>query len=1748
MASSVAQPPSTTTSCNIFKSLPARPPTPPRETSAHDPDVSLKSLALSRSQAFDPCRSLQTPPNAGCPRSAIATRSNPSSSHRRKRVEWSVHTEYKEAPQYPSVSGPGDIKSSPLSAPSSATAKPIKGILKPSPSPKPLSSSLGGDLDGTAAQPNVTEMLDSTIKHLAGADRDSKLDAYMMLSRALKTSNNLPDRVALQAKMSLFMQFIQRDMTSKTETGALDASLVNHALTLLATFLQFQAIASTLTSDFGVFVIDHAIRSFEDISVPKDVVRHLMQAVAFQSFPAKVMTLDRVGRLVIALHGIGHHMKGKSVVMSRLLIYKRLVQQSRACMVTHSDWLQDMFTDMLSSVKDIRAQAISLAVEAGFALRSDKTLFRKVNELFSAQHEDESYMDFFIQRLQHMLKDKQTSAAMPQIWGATILFLRFPLDKWQHYSPWLVLVQSAFNTPDAATKHEANRAWNRYVYLSLVDCKLSPKSIATLCQPLLSQLRRKVSGAKQQEEAMKLRRAVFGGICSLYYFSVAQGGAKYPIDVIWDVAVHPVMTQLVSLDDRHGVSGDCTMQAARTLVGLLDVSTPRPSRNLDRIMDAAPVHPEELLPLDPKWIRRNCVKVFEAVGPILDRRFVDLANKESLAFRLWKSLIGSVVAASAKDIKVSDDTAKFLACSFGFLSKVWSAGLADGARTQSEFLASVTQFVRLLVDGLGLLPFTEKKLSLRVDSNFESVATPTQRLSKPNPPSGVARISLHHLFLLMCTTPPGCVDDAELADLFRSAFEPFFASRSAKGRVELAQELMQLLPRSCPSACGPWLLLADHMKLPFANSLASRSSLVTTNQPLASEHLDIVSHLERGLTCHPGLPIAHWGSLFDAICNKVVEDIGDAGVALLVVDPIAKGLLETLSKDTSVPSMVWFQAMALLCNVVKLPCDGQTLDAVRLQAWGTPSTGAGLGPSDPCDSLYKLGNHVMQRLYAQCSDFGTRQEVEVFAESFLGFVARSLPRAVITTISNMQLGLCPWIRDEKDWLQLNDGSAMSKIIRSLWDQVCSRLATYGRLLRDDFDQVQLLLTAAFESKDAYIVSTAAELWNTWAKGGKLECSDSLLSTVSSLRTSLGLFGPGTELSNGSVEEQLSTFRGATDGHGHSSHNHASAELSATTSSKRSLHATRQTESVTDNQDSAKGRRAPRLRRNTSSIRSPPAAPCSASNHELPNLAAPETQVWKSQQESVALVADSSHSGSANPESKAADSVAIGMDDVKMETTPQRKSFDDMITLTPTPRRGQVLPMEGMNDPPSSPPVPRPYPLLSEIQSRVRANSSMEDWRFSSPTGSSAAGNQQATTGCPKSSSPPLPEEPSRPKPPRRRTRRQKRNAATERAAAKTLPPSVMDADDSPDTDNTQESGGLPNPTAHTPSTPPLRHLSPPSKTQRTAKSGDEAFVDARSQPMDEEAHSSCDMEPSVKDALEDTYFALSEGDEHQMVDLAMELETGHYELPAAGELVTPTKKSMPSREAGQGCITVYTDLPLTTSPSPTRRRESKRLASQAPKSSPTKAVDEGGDGGRTRKRKRGFKEAETRSKKKRSREAGRETRVEEASSNESAVASADSGHTAQHSNGVKTRGGSRKRKLQAPSPADAKTASPKASAEILENVKGNLDGGDTDEELLSQLVTESFAASQAHDEQQTARPRSSAKEKLAGRADVKKNGEKDTDGGGEERQSIMESLRTGLAQLRNASLDRETVYAMEDLLMDMKRELYKAERRGRARA
>lgn len=1681
----------------------------------------------------------------------------------RKKVEWSAHTEYKDPPEY--REGSKLNRSSPLSGPASVS-KPIKGILKPSPSPNPLASSLHGNLDGLSSQANIAEMLDSTIKQLAGSDRDSRLDAYMMLSRALKASNNLPDRVALQDKMSLFMQFIQRDVKSRTENGSPDSSLINHALNLLTTFLHFQAIASTLTSDFGVFIIDHCIRSFDDPAVPKDLVRHLMQVVAFQSFSHKVMTLDRVGRLVSSMHRIEDRLTGKSIVMGRIQIYKRLIKQSRNHMAIHTDWMMDMFTDMMSTIRDIRAQAVSLGADAGFSLRNEKQIMRKATEIFQTTDGEETYIEFYIRKLEDMIKDKSCSSAVPQIWSAVTLFLRCPLDRWQYFGPWLKLAQSAFNTTDTQTKQEANYAWNRYVYLSLIDTKTAPKALGLLAQPLVSQLRRKVN-TKQADEGMKLRRVVISGICNLYYYAFRPSHDNASTDTVWDLALQPVIAQLINLDGKPETHGDSMIQASRILAGLLDVSTPRGWRE-DRIRDMPLVTPEDLPSIDSKWTRRNSDKVFQLVGPILEKKFTDLANKESLTYRLWQALVGAIAAASAKDIKVSDDTAKFFGCALDILSKMWSKGCSEGEESVNpKFLLSVKNFVHVLVNSLGLLPFTEKRLSMSTANTFEPAATPS-RSDRVDQLRGTAQAPVYHLFSMLCSIPPGVADDETLCEFFQSVFEPFFNEKSAKVRVELIREMLRLLPRDAQVPFGPWVLAANSMRLTLEQTISS-SIPPSSERLLGPEYREVVSLLERGLLFHPNLPSSSWFSLFSFLSNHIVQECGDAGRALGLVEPVAKILLENFFKATDKLDKTALTLTTMLFNVAKLPRDRQAVEAARRRLWGAPPTMSRASTFDPFDNLYKLQDQSSRFLYDSSANLDNETSVASYIEAINAFMSASLLQAGIKTLSKLQDGLCWWIQDDKARLKLSDESPVPIALRALWDTVNGHLISVGRLENKDLNLIEPLISAGFKSKHRYVVNKMAETWNTIFKDEEsLDCSDSLKAIITALRPKVDVSFPGIEESSGEFGAQAQSFIGSQD-------DLSFIALSSTKSAERAtppaaslsklafqgpMTRKRRREATPDAKQvkSIKRKSTPRLRHDNSQIQFAPIAPSSPLADESQHLTERQKEVRQRQRENARAipgVRTSPRTRSRTSLAEKSKATPVSTRTRHQETTPERPaSYEEFISLTPTPRRGHALQMEDYNDPPSSPPEPRPNPLLSEIQTRSRARSSLENWEFSSPPGTPPTSHQQAARslealpiGSTKRNT-------------RRRSRRKTRSSS--QFNPEVIPSSVPAEEETPVAVE-EPAPSIPDekkeePIAEAPSTPSRRATPPDNKVEETPKSGDDEYVDARSSPEEPPR----DEAPAAASELidsqnHDSSFDLSEVDESSMMRLVVELESRHCNLPFDKfNFTSPEKKASQPRTAS---TTLHPD----SSPEKEMVRKARSRSPVIP-STPAQPEMEASSQSQLqsqtqskKKRKRPAAYAETRNKRRRSvgtvgHDQGDESQSASFEETNSPVPATR--RSSRRNAGMKSKKHQGK-DTQGPAVEEPKQVAPKEVASS-DRVDGR-DCGDTDEELMSQLVTESNAASQSQHEAEpeTGIPIANDPMELDAVGDEEPQAELQESAGaphsGETEKeanktnTIVDILRGGLNELRGAALSRDEVYQLEDMLMDMKRELFEAERRGR---
>lgn len=323
-------------------------------------------------------------------------------------------------------------------------------------------------------------------------------------------------------------------------------------------------------------------------------------------------------------------------------------------------------------------------------------------------------------------------------------------------------------------------------------------------------------------------------------------------------------------------------------------------------------------------------------------------------------------------------------------------------------------------------------------------------------------------------------------------------------------------------------------------------------------------------------------------------------------------------------------------------------------------------------------------------------------------------------------------------------------------------------------------------------------------------------------------------------------------------------------------------------------------------------------------------------------------------------------------------------------------------------------------------------------------------------------------------------------------------------------------------------------------------MDARSSPLEQRKAARDGMRSQTKDAS----FALSEGDESGLRNLVVELESrgppGHMSMDIA---VSPNKQKK-ATDAVHECIIV--------SSSPPRRskRSSKRSGSPLIPSTPVEPAASGAETeARGGKRKRKSRQPDNRRNKRRSIEPDEAHQADHGSQSSSPPAM----RMPQRCLGLKSR---RSARTEQRTMAEASQQS--------EGRAGSDDRvGDTDEELMSQLMTESNAASQSQSpldggfdmetpaevadsmdagsindkvaEESMAKTEPHAGYDDSGDASVGADHDQGKDGAA----MIMDKLRGGLEGLRQASLSRDEVYKIEDLLMDMKRELFEAERRGR---
>src|SRR5690606_27942167 len=118
--------------------------------------------------------------------------------------------------------------------------------------------------------------------------------------------------------------------------------------------------------------------------------------------------------------------------------------------------------------------------------------------------------------------------------------------------------------------------------------------------------------------------------------------------------------------------------------------------------------------------------------------------------------------------------------------------------------------------------------------------------------------------------------------------------------------------------------------------------------------------LERGIRSTPNLPPEHWESFFSTVHGQVREETGDAGAAIVLIEPLAKVLIEqSAAQECSSAPLGRVTIVTELVSVATQPRDRQAVDAARKRLWGTVFAGSRSSSFDPFDNLYKAVSDIL---------------------------------------------------------------------------------------------------------------------------------------------------------------------------------------------------------------------------------------------------------------------------------------------------------------------------------------------------------------------------------------------------------------------------------------------------------------------------------------------------------------------------------------------------------------------------------------------------------------------------------------------------------------------------------------------------------------------------------------------------------------------------------------------------------------------
>ena len=986
-----------------------RPPTPPKESASKLPEDHELAHGLR------PNTSPDTPDESP---SSSAEYLKSVSERGRKKV---VISAWKQYHQPPSISSKGYDSDDLRPLPPSRECKSTTSILKHSNDV----SHLDGSNDPLAFDnSSLPAMLRSAILHMAADSRASRLDAYNSLLACLSTYEDIPDTQELVTNVAEMAVFIRRDVGFRVSDGAsIDIQLATQALKLVTVFLCLPSLVEHMSEDFRHFIIDQSIACLADERAPKILVSHYLHLLEKQKFGHRILTTERVNRLLSAMDTVTSRVKGTRIVGHRLTIYQRLLGQARSTMASRSrSWINHLISGLLCNIKEIRTRAINFGTEAGIQLGTSSTVSHAFLAVLDHQSPDgKKVVEMLCARMLEMTSSKEDGQYVPPMWSVVVLFLRSrrrQIECWNHVKEWLDVIEKCFNSSDMQIKLQANIAWNRLIFGINIDTSTSSSMAKMLKAPIVALLERKPHEKTPEKNMRMVKQIARSSYCTLIYYALRPNASHAQLDQYWDLYVADLLAKSF-ISSKADVDHACEIMSAL----LFNAGPPRVwSEN--RANTLGPMTVNELPCIDPKWVRSRAGKIM----PVFQKLF-DLADwalneeREAPIVIAWRNFMAALGSAGSKEIKVSLDTMNAVA---QIATQVQHLKIKDCAvKANAATYEKVGILLRLAISYIGALAFNENRLVLTAQSGFEAASeTPSGRLKINSATLNSAAIHILRVLLETTNDPEDTAYTGVIAKMVQIALEPAHSRHSQLNTLRNLARLCSFEDAAIPPSSRMilWEILADTVLSTLQLQRVSDSHGGSPQYP-GHEYRDAVKILEIGITQYSNQISPCWQKLYDQIGKTIEREIGAAGATLVLVEPLAgligKGLLR---KADDFPIIA---ATKVIERLYWLP-SRQSLERIHMQLWGAVQGQHKPSALDFPPDVYTFVNTSLEVTYHAATSLP--EELLISLLSAVTSTLQSCPPALkAKVLESLQNGLALWVEDSEGALSGAKSTVLAKV-------------------------------------------------------------------------------------------------------------------------------------------------------------------------------------------------------------------------------------------------------------------------------------------------------------------------------------------------------------------------------------------------------------------------------------------------------------------------------------------------------------------------------------------------------------------------------------------------------------------------------------------------------------------------------------------------------------------------------------------------